>query len=120
MCNICTDISFPLTPETIFRREEKKLEMLRRKERKRSKLERRDKKKHDNAEGSAAVGSAVAFVASFPILSAASTSASTSSSEITWVVDSGANKHCSAEISDFKDIKMTKGLGTVSGINYTI
>ena len=51
------------------------------------------------------------------MLSDASTSSSTSpSSEITWVIDSGASRHCSAVRSDFIDLK-TSVVGNVSGID---
>ncbi len=77
----------------------------------------RNKKKHDNAEGQIDhAGSVVAFVASFSALSAASTSASTSTPfEVTWVIDSGASQHCSAVLSDFTALK-TSVIGNVIGI----
>jgi hypothetical protein len=78
----------------------------------------RNKKKHDNAERHIDhVGSAVAFVASFPMLSTASSSSSTSSSsEITWVIDSGASRHYFVVRSDFTHLK-TSVVGNVSGID---
>jgi hypothetical protein len=77
----------------------------------------RNKKKHDNAEEHIDhAGSAVAFVASFPMLSTASTSSSkSSSSEITWAIDSGASRHYYVVRSDFTHLK-TSVVGNVSGI----
>jgi len=60
-------------------------------------------------------GSSLAFVAStYAMMSAASSSSS--SSEATWVIDSGASRHCSAVASDFVELK-TSVVGFVSGIN---
>jgi hypothetical protein len=77
----------------------------------------RNKKRNDNSERQTDhAGSAVAFVASFPALYAASTSDSTLTfSEFTWVIDSGASRHCSVNLSNFTDLK-TSIVGNVNGI----
>jgi hypothetical protein len=39
---------------------------------------------------------------------------------VSWVVDSGASRHCSAELSDFDQISYPSGMGIISGINCEI
>ena len=78
----------------------------------------RNKKRNDNAEEQTDhAESAVAFVASFPALSVASNSDSALTfSKITWVIESGASRHCSVVLSYFIDLK-TFVVGNVSGID---
>ena len=74
-----------------------------------------NKKKLNKAEDSDDhAESAVALVASTSTLSSASSSASPSP-DVTWVIDSGTSRHCSAVLSDFADLKISV-VGSVSGI----
>ncbi len=74
----------------------------------------RNKKKHENPEDYA--GSAVAFVASLD--HDATQHAHTDDVGTTWLVDNGADCHCSSVLSDFTNLKTS--MGTVSGIDCEI
>jgi hypothetical protein len=76
----------------------------------------KNKKKLDKAEGSNDhAWSTVAFVASTSALMSAASSSESPSAKVTWVIDTGATRHCSAALSDFAELK-TSVMGSVSGI----